>query len=204
MSRWPSCPKDEQLGVEGGAQVAPQWGVLTPRKGGSLAAKPREGGLHRGQGQKEELRRRKGDGLQGVGCRARTGFEVEGPSVSPTERGISQHQGCERKNCQGPLLTGPTGSSLEPGEPGWRREQGLQDNCSLPRLNDKGHEDQVQGPCLASAACESQASAEFPLCPQVMAQGGHVGNLTRPRAGLQAPAPVSAARLWLSSANHKS
>lgn len=46
----------------------------------------REGGLHRGQGRKEELRRRKGDELQGVGWRAGTGFEVEGPSVSPTER----------------------------------------------------------------------------------------------------------------------
>lgn len=66
----------------------------------------------------------------------------------------------------------PTGSSLEPGEPGWRREQGLPDNCSLPRLNDKGHEDQVRGPCLASVARESQASAEFLLCAQVMAQGG--------------------------------
>lgn len=30
----------------------------------------------------------------------------------------------------------------------------------------------MRGPCLASVACESQASAEFLLCPQVTAQGG--------------------------------
>lgn len=46
----------------------------------------REVGLFRGQGWKEMLRRRNGDELPGVGCRAGTGFEVEGPNVSRTER----------------------------------------------------------------------------------------------------------------------
>lgn len=46
----------------------------------------RKGELHRGQSQKEELRRRKGDELPGVGYRAGTGFEMEGPSMSPTEK----------------------------------------------------------------------------------------------------------------------
>lgn len=72
----------------------------------------------------------------------------------------------------GALLTGPTGSSLEPGDPSWRRQPGLQDNWSLPRLNGRGHEDQVRGPCLPSVTCESQPSAEVLLCPQVTAQGG--------------------------------
>lgn len=72
----------------------------------------------------------------------------------------------------GSLTHWPTGSSLQPGEPDWEIEQRLQDNWSLPRLNDKGHGDQVRGPCLASVACESQPSADFLLRPQVVAQRG--------------------------------